>query len=202
MPTGYTADLNDGKEVTFKEFAMKCAQAFDVKMRNKISDTDTDADEFHPTGHNLYEKALVERHLAEIERWSNARAEREAKKYFDIQALSRKEEGSLKFKRVKRAYLAMLKEVKEWEPPTKDHKKLKIFMVEQLKKSIEADCSYVPRRPLPLRRLSGKSYRAQLVKRMQKEIAYYSRNHVIEVQLAREKSEWARALRHSLNDSK
>src|SRR3989338_9624812 len=167
MQTGYTADLNDGKEVTFKEFAMKCAQAFDVKMRNKISDTDTDADEFHPTGHNLYEKALVERHLAEIERWSNARAEREAKKYFDIQALSRKEEGGiLKFKRVKRAYLAMLKQVKEWTPPTKDHKKLKIFMAEQLKKSIEADCSYVPHRLLPLRRLSGKSYHAQIVKRM------------------------------------
>ena len=108
MPTGYTADLNDGKEVTFKEFVIKCAQAFDVKMRNKISDTDADADEFHPTGHNLYEKALCERHLAEIKRRSNARAEREAKKYFDTQVLSRKKEGGIvKFKRIKRAYLAV-----------------------------------------------------------------------------------------------
>ena len=28
MPTGYTIDLYEGKEVTFEEFVMKCARAF------------------------------------------------------------------------------------------------------------------------------------------------------------------------------
>ena len=28
MPTGYTADIVDGKPVTFQEFAMRCARAF------------------------------------------------------------------------------------------------------------------------------------------------------------------------------
>jgi len=38
MPTGYTADLNDGKQVTFQEFTMKCARAFGalIEMRDDL----------------------------------------------------------------------------------------------------------------------------------------------------------------------
>ncbi|MBI2035513.1 MAG: hypothetical protein HYT12_02415 [Candidatus Liptonbacteria bacterium] len=199
MPTGYTADLNDGKQVTFSEFAMKCARAFGalIEMRDDSLDAPI-PDEFRPSNYHLDAIETAKKRLAEVEKWSNARAEREAKKAFDDEVRSSKKYGE-KNEKTGRAYIAMLKQAGKWVPPTKDHEGLKSFMIDQLAESVEFDCLHTPTMP---QRLSGKQYRTQLVKNARRDIAYHTKEHNAEVRRARERSEWVRELRHSLNGAK
>lgn len=191
MATGYTSDLPR----TFPEFALRCARAFGalVEMREEPLDTPI-PDEFLPNNYHLEAITKAEKRLAELEKWSDQRAEREAKKAYDEEARSRKECGE-KNERTGRSYIAMLKQVGKWVPPTKDHEGLKSFMVEQLADSIELDCLHTPTMP---QRFSGKQYRAQLIKSARRDIAYHTKNHKEEVRRAHERSEWVRALRQSL----
>lgn len=199
MPTGYTADLNEGKQVTFQEFTMKCARAFGalVEMRDEPFDA-TIPDEFRPSNYHLDAIETAKKRLAEVKKWSNARAEREAKKAFDDEVRSSKKYGE-KNEKTGRAYISMLKQAGKWVPPTKDHEGLKSFMIEQLAESVEFDCLHTPTMP---QRLSGKQYRTQLLKSEHRDVAYHTKEHAKEVQRARERSEWVRTLRHSLNGSK
>lgn len=199
MPTGYTADLNDGKQVTFQEFTMKCAREFGalIEMRDEPSAAPI-PDEFRPSNYHLDAIEMAKKRLAEVEKWSNTRTEKEANKAFDDKVRSIKKYGE-KNEKIGRAYIAMLKQAGKWVPPTKDHEGLKIFMIEQLAESVELDCLYTPTMP---QRLSGKQYRTQLVKSARRDIAYHTKEHAKEVQRARKRSKWVRALRHSLNGSK
>jgi len=199
MPTGYTADLNDGKQVTFSEFAMKCARAFGafIEMRDEPSDAPI-PDEFRPSNYHLDGIKTAEKQLAEVEKWSNARAERKAKKAFDDEVRSSWED-SKENEKAGRAYIAMLKQVGKWVPPTKDHEGLKSFMIDQLAKSVESDCLHTPTMP---QRFSGTQFRAQHIKSLHRDIAYHTKEYNAEVRRTREKNEWVRSLRHSLNDAK
>lgn len=199
MATSYTADLNDGKQVTFEEFAMKCARAFGalVEMRDDPLDAPI-PDEFRPSNYHLEAIKAAEKRLSEVEKWSDARAEREAKKAYREELHSAKQYAE---KNVKsgRAYTGMLKQVGKWVPPTKDHEGLKGFMVEQLTESLEFDCLHTPTVP---QQISGKQYRAQLIKNARRDIAYHTKESKSEVRCSRERSEWVRSLRQSLNGHK
>lgn len=196
MPTGYTADLNDGKQVTFQEFTMKCARAFGPLI--KMLDDPLDApipDEFRPSDYHQRATEAAKKHLAEVEGWSNKRAEREAVKAFNAEFRSAQKYAKKKVE-TGRAYTRMLKKVGGWAPPTKDHEGLKKFMIDQLTESIESDCLHAPTMP---KRLNGKQFRAQLIKSARRDIAYHTKEHKAEVRLAVDRSEWVRSLRHSLN---
>ncbi len=199
MASGYTSDLKDGKQVTFPEFAMRCARAFGalVDMRDDPLDAPI-PDEFRPRNYHLDAIEATKKRLAEVEKWSNTRAEKEAKKAFDeeVRSITKSCEED---KRSGQAYTTMLKQAGKWVPPTKDHEGLKHFMIDQLVESIEFDCLYTPRMP---QRLSGKQFRAQLIKSLRRDIAYHTKEYNAEVRRARKKSEWVRSLKHSLNGTK
>lgn len=198
MPTGYTADLNNGKQVTFEEFAMKCARAFGalVEMRDDPLDAPI-PDEFRPKDYHLDAIKTAKKKLAEIKKWSNARAEKEAKKAFSGEVRSISKYGK-KNEQAGRAYIAMLKQAGKWVPPTKDHEGLKSFMIEQLAESLQFDCLHTPTMP---HRLSGKQFRTQRIKSLLRDIAYHTKEHAKEVRRAHERSEWVRNLRKSLNST-
>ena len=40
MPTGYTEDIYNGKDVTFKDFALKCARAFGACVHQREDNID------------------------------------------------------------------------------------------------------------------------------------------------------------------
>ena len=50
MPTGYTSDIYDGKDISFREYALKCARNFGayVEMRDSSLDTEMPT-EFEPS---------------------------------------------------------------------------------------------------------------------------------------------------------
>lgn len=196
MSTGLTASLYEGKQVSFQEFVMRCARAFSslIDMRDESLDAMI-PDEFQPSDYHSDAIEMAKKRLAKVEKWSDERADREAKKVYDREVRS-SEEDVKKSARIAQNYMAMLKQVGKWDPPTKNHDSLKKFMIEQLVESIESDCSYALAMPW---RLSGKQYRSRLIKNARWDIAYHTKEYEKEVLSAREKTEWVRALRHSLD---
>ena len=56
MPTGYTLELYDGKDITFEEFVLKCARAFGalINMRDEPRDAPI-PERFEPSYYHLKE---------------------------------------------------------------------------------------------------------------------------------------------------
>lgn len=196
MPTGYTAPLYEGEDLSLAEFVLGCARAFGalVTMRDDAPDTPI-PDEFAPSGYHLRRLAEERAALAAAEAWTDDDAHREAgRDYAD--ALRSYREGERKRLAIKARYEAMLDQVLGWEPPTAEHVELKSFMVAQLQESIRFDCSPLPE---PIRE-DAATYKARRVKRHRESVEYHEREHEQEVERARNRTEWVRALRESLKE--
>lgn len=81
MPTGYTQDLADGKDVTFEQFAMKCARAFGalIEMRDEPMDAEIPKKFTTPP----YYSERLERaraRVTEVNSWTQQQAAAEADK--------------------------------------------------------------------------------------------------------------------------
>lgn len=139
MPTGYTADVGDGKVTDFRTFALRCARAFGATVMQR----DNAMDELpkHREESSYYAKSLAEA-SAEVVRL-DALTEDEAQQEMDSETTDtehHEEDMRLKGRSTRMRYEAMLAEAQEWEPPTPDHAALKTFMEEQLTGSIDFDC--------------------------------------------------------------
>ena len=79
MPTGYTLDLYDGKDITFEEFALRCARAFGalISMRDEPIDAPI-PERFEPSDYHLKELEKAKKRLKEVKKWNEETAEQEA----------------------------------------------------------------------------------------------------------------------------
>ena len=121
MPTGYTADVQDGKITEFSEFALQCARAFGalIMMRDEPMGA-TIPDEFKPDSYYIKALADAREELAKVRALSLAECKEEAKKLYEKQVQER--DDRLERHRVEGArYRAMLAKVNAWQPPTPDH---------------------------------------------------------------------------------
>ena len=195
MPTAFTMDLYEGKEVTFEQFAMKCAREFDalVTMRDEPLDAPI-PEEFKPADFYLKYMEKAKQRLAEVESWSEEQAEQEAEKAYQ-EAVRERNEIIAKNARIRERYEKMLAKVRAWTPPTPDHMNLKKFMIEQLETSIEGDCTYVPKKP---KRLSGAKYKQQEIAKARNDYRTWKKEYEEEVKRVQKRNEWLRALRESL----
>ena len=198
MPTGYTLDLYDGKDITFEEFVLKCARAFGalIDMRDEPMDAPI-PERFEPSDHHLEELEKAKRRLKEIRKWNEEKAEQEAERAYR-EALKEREEFIKKNKLIRKRYEDMLSKVQKWKPPTIEHASLKQFMIQQLLESIEFDC-FVPEMP---QRLSGEEYREQQIKKALSDIEYHEKEYAEEVNRVYEKNKWLLSLRESLKIDK
>lgn len=199
MPTGYTADLYDGKEVDFPTFVLTCARAFGatVLLRDSsisVLPTEENVKEGDYTQEKLEAaKAKLDRFIhmedAELERLTQE-ANEEARVALE-KSLEENERRST-------AYLGMIAQVEAWTPPSPDHEGLKEFMLEQLRDSLKHDChedDYI-RRWHP--QYTTRQFRANQIDSAARDIAY----HREQVGKVRERNEgrekWVRDLRKSL----
>jgi hypothetical protein len=197
MPTGYTSDLYEGKDVSFPEFAMRCARAFGalVQMRDMPPDAPI-PDQFAP--HSYHKEALerAQRQLEEVTSWDAKEAERGAERSHQ-ELLKETLKGKVSSRALKKRYETMLEKVATWEPPTSDHERLKQYMTEQLQQSLDFDCATSLYYELPAR-LTGEEYREQQIAAAQRDIEYHSEQYTGEVERAEERTEWVKQLRESL----
>ena len=151
MPTGYTEDIYNGKDVTFKDFALKCARAFGACVHQREDNID-DPPRLKIADTSYYEeklkkaKAFKKPTKAEYNLYIAKETE-----YLEIELAKNK-------KRIA-DYKAMLVNVKNWQPPTKEHFRFKEFMIEQLESSLYADSyEYYERELKKLKRMTYKDY--------------------------------------------
>lgn len=142
MPTGYTSDIYNNRNVTLKDYIMLCARNFGVLIHMKedsldapIPDKIEPSDYYLKRAHQLEEKhkfikenkktddELYAQYKAEFYDEVNKRAEREKETY-----------------ELKDRYLKMIKEVEDWEVPSSDYDNLKKFALSQLRDSLDFDC--------------------------------------------------------------
>lgn len=194
MPTGYTADI--AKDITFEEFILKCARAFGACITMKDDDSgDEIPQKFEPSTYHLnelerYKEKLIECNSITVED-AEKRALAEHKKRVEDNIVYDNER-----KKLKTQYSEMLDQVQLWLPPTKDHVRLKEFMIDQIEESIRFDCtsSYGG----PSRLLSGEEWLESRIESIADSIEYHAKAYAAEVKRVATGNLWLAQLRNSI----
>lgn len=199
MPTGYTADIAKG--ITFQQFAMNCARAFSACITMRDDPTDKPIpDEFKPSTWHIEELAKANRRLNELVAMTPNEAEIATSRSYRTERgrIAREVKGNQK---LMQQYRDMLKQVKSWLPPTPEHESFQEFMVDQIKGSIKFDGmeDYYKEHPAVL--LSGAEWLEKEKGKAEWEIAYHTEENQKEIDRARDRTQWVRALRDSLSDA-
>ncbi len=198
MPTGYTADIHDGKPVTFEAFAMQCARAFGALIMMRDSATDAPIPEaFEPSTWNderLAEALADTTQLVAMTKEQIEAAATEANRL----AEESWQKAATKSREMHARYTDMLKQVLLWKPPTPDHEKLRSFMENQLRQSIHADCS-TSEKPTPL---TPAEWHDEQVKHFDWLINYHRDEAAKEKERVASRNKWLSDLRASLKACK
>lgn len=195
MPTGYTADVKDGKITEFPEFAMRCARAFGalVEMRDAPNDAKV-PERFEPSSY--YAEQMEERR-ATVERLRTmtvAEADEAAESDYR-ENVERVRKWNAEKLETENRYKAMLAKVVEWEPPSEDHVELKKFMLQQLHESINFDCGEPYAEPV---RKTAEVWLAEQIAEADRRLAYISEEYAKELKRVENRNRWLAELRSSL----
>ena len=146
MPTGYTAGVQDGTIVEFKDFALQCARAFGacVMQRDEPMNVPPKLEEYS----DYYPKRIksLREEIAVLENMTDEEKELAAVKYNKDSEKSYRDAVAKNIE-TRNRYIAMRDKVILWTPPTTEHAGLKKFMLEQIDESIKFD-NYVPSMPI------------------------------------------------------
>lgn len=194
MPTGYTYLIEKG--ISFNDFVLQCARAFGalITMRDEPANA-VIPDEFKPSDYNKVELQKSREELESIKQITvneaDIMAEKEYKRDLDNfqKRISDKRE-------LKRKYQDMLNSVLKWVPPTSDHEGLRSFMIEQIKGSIDFDCSEKDDDPPKLK--SGREWLEEKINSCLRDISYHEKAWKEEVDRCRERTDWVKKLKDSL----
>jgi polyhydroxyalkanoate synthesis regulator phasin len=195
MPSGYTSPIYEGKNISAKEYILRCARAFGATIMMRDEPLDAEIPVFEPDTYHLEQ---VEELKKELQKYKEMTLE-EAQKILDEEygaTVKRIKTTIEKKNELKQRYMKILNEVKTWTPPTSEHIRLKEFAIEQLEQSIDWDCdtSYlqIPEKETPEEWLKRK------ISKIEWDIAYHTKKWVEEVQRTKERNEWIKQLKDSL----
>lgn len=194
MPTGYTADVANGKITSFKEFALLCARNFGalINMRDEPLDAPI-PEQFEPWPYYFEQLEATKQQLAHIEQATDEECEVAANNAYQDR-VEANERCDASFDAENDRYEAMRLQVESWEPPTDDHRNLKKFMLEQLATSRNSKSNYPP----PAKK-SGADYRREKIEQLKARIVTYEKEWADEVERTKKRNEWVRQLRESLD---
>lgn len=193
MPTGYTCNIEKGIE--FKDFALSCARAFGacVTMRDDSSDTPI-PEKFQPSNYHAPKIKKAEKALKELRKITVKDAEALAEKEFSTK-MKEYEKYNKEKNKLKQKYEAMLAKVNAWTPPSTDHFEFRKFMADQIKKSIEFDCTIYP---CEVKRLTGEKWIKKEKERILWDIDYHAKGYTEEKERVESRNTWVKQLRESL----
>lgn len=192
MPSGLTCDIKNDQ--SFRNFVLTCSRQFGALIHMRDDEIGPHVKHRTPSDYHDEQIKKLSEELKEIE--SMIDEEVSARCYSEYNSavehlLEREEQDQiLKFK-----YENMLKKAYEWIPPTQDHVNLKELMIDQLKKSIEWDCSYKYSTP---ERLTPKEWKNTQIKRIKDSIKYHEKSAKEEIERCNGANAWIDALLASL----
>ena len=195
MPTGYTSDIYEGKEVSGEEFILKCARAFGALISMREDSLDKEITIFEPSTYHLDQiesakvtlENCIKMTLEEVQSELDENYERDVKRYHE----RLDEYGTLEGR-----YLRVQNEVKAWIPPTEDHIKLKEFAISQIEDSIQNDCntSYMK---YPVKYKAQELLDAK-IRSAKSDLEYHQNGWDDEVKRTNERNAWVFSLKNSL----
>lgn len=195
MSTGYTDSIKNG--ITFKQFALNCARAFGacVTMRDEPMDEPI-PDEFKPSNYHKEEIKRIQERLVRIKSMFTIDIEIKTQKEYESE-LKGKEDSIKKSNDLFRKYTEMLSQVKMWIPPSDEHKELKQFMIDQIEKSIEFDCSdYYLKKQIKL--LPPQEWKEREIEKLLEDLDYHTKEDIAEKERIERRNRWIKQLRESL----
>lgn len=200
MPTGYTSDIYEGKEVSGKDFVLKCARAFGalIQMRDEPLNTPI-PNEFKPTSYHLKSIKQDKEQLEKYRNMSLEEAERQAETDY-LLSVGNAHEQRKRALEMKSRYEKTLNEVKAWEIPSSEHKELKEFAIKQLEESIQWDCNLKFCDPNLVVKLSPEEWLERKISMCEKNIKYHQEEHEKEIEHVNTRNKWINQLRESLEN--
>jgi hypothetical protein len=191
MPSGYTSDIYNGKEVTFKDFALGCARAFGACVMQRDDPAD-EKPKIMPEESYHTEKL---KNLGEFKKPTEAEFESYFKETIADYEKSIKEKNELK-----KRYSDILEEANNWQPPTKEHERLKAFMIEQLTDSSSFDCgvSFYESELTYLSAMTYEDYVAKKLAEHNRSIEYHKEYEAKDLFNIKQRNKWITDLYNSL----
>ncbi|MES2285803.1 MAG: hypothetical protein V4547_08965 [Bacteroidota bacterium] len=204
MPTGYTAGILDGKITTFPQFAKQCMRAFGatIHMRDENSDVEyikREPSDYHTKGISKAKKSLNDA-KALIDKSIVAARKSELKKSrkYHIESIEKAKSNTKKMN-------AILKEVNDWQPPTPEHYELKVFMIDQIVKTIDFDCGtkyhdeYLLKIESELIGINAKTIREESIVQANKDLEYHTKEYEKDLKRCEYSNKWVTDLLNSIN---
>ena len=192
MPTGYTSDLYELKDVSFADYATTCSRAWGARVTERDNSFSTP---YVPRTVGDYETKALSNAVAKLdefllrtdEDWSAAFQE-DKEKVFVTNAEADSIRGQRRIK-----YEDMLDQINAWEPPTEDHVAFKKFMVEQIEGSLEFDCKGFTWKPAILDQTIER-YKIDALQNINGEIDRLMKSLAEEIERVRTSNKWVRDL--------
>lgn len=190
MPTGYTADIGEGKITTLREFALRCARGMGacVMMRDEPWDAQI-PERFEPQlDYQQKELAKATALLNDTDTLSPEECELRAQSDFAVAMASHGKYVAEKVVENGR-YRDMLTAVEAWQTEAEG---IKDFMSEQLRISIS---DYQPETP---KAMTGEEWRRETRNKALWSVAYHEKQIAEEIHRTEMRNIWLAALRRSL----
>jgi len=192
MPTGYTAIIEERADLTFRDFALRCARAMGACIMQRDDPTDDPPKAPEPSDYYMKQKRAAEAKLSELRGMSTDGAR--AMWQSDCERIAKSNAESVaKAKETERRYTRMRKMVTAWKPPTKDHDGLRRFMLEQIDLCSSDWKPYTVEAPA-----TPGDWLANAIKNAEWELEYSTKRAAEEVERADERKSWIDALYASL----
>lgn len=198
MPTGCTYAVQQGKITTLRDFALQCSRAFGalISMREESLDAEIPRQIEPDTAYYDSKIAASQTVLAELADMPLDEAERRARAEFDVKTAEHAEYVAEKATQAQR-YRAMIDKVQAWEVP-QSLAELRSFMLDQLCRSMDADCGYEPKPPVLL---DGATWRSATHAQAMRDLEYCSEKRAESLHRAAEANAWLRDLWATLEPS-
>ena len=191
MSTGYTRIIEDNPNTTFRDYALRCARAFGACAHQRDQSLEAEPRPPEVVG----DDAVVE-HQAKIDEWeSMSDDDLRARFQSEISRITKEnEKAAREHAKKQHRYARVRAEVVAWKPPTKDHERLKTFMLEQIDSCYQPDEK--PRlAPLPE---SAEVYRKSQVSMRRRLLDYAKKDRERSVKNAEASKVWIDELVRSL----
>lgn len=184
MPTGFTAPIYDGEDITFEQFANSCLRNFGIYIR------------FEGKYPNLSRFEIPDK-IYPSDYYKKKYEEAKAEYLFYVNDVIKGNEDRLKKNEaLKNRYNAMLSKVRRWTPPSKEYEGVKDFMERQLIDSLNFDCRHVyVKNIIPKDEwIQKQSNRTDLIESMKYNLEHYNNDVVA----AEKDTQWLKTFSESI----
>jgi DNA repair ATPase RecN len=204
MPTGYTVGILDGKIKTFQEFAKLCMRNFGATIHMRDESLDNEYESRVPSDYNLKKIKELRNTIKEMESLTDEQLIKERKKEL-LKKIKRTNELIFKITKDKELLQSMLYSAVKYIPPTKEHVRIKEFMIEQLESTIrfDGDVDYniaeLSRMETELKNINPDIIRLNEIKDAKNSLEYHLKEYNNEIRACSESNAWVDTFLKSLN---